>query len=517
MIFDKLKTVFLNSDHCIDGPIFILPDGTFMSAARLDGSTEDYVAHCDVEDYLYDEGESTNHGNLGGDASPTLRKLGCIRCNNIEEENNYIELSDVKPTHYQYLALETWLDLNSFHKVAVCTPNMEEYVEYSLSDVDYIISRIKRYYSSNKLYESSEEFFDYGTAEVDGSDVVDTHTTGVSFYDDFLNPKQLDYLKQEKNLVGKIVMMSPETYYQECEKYGFDHVVSAENLKKQRAADTKTIQHLTNVLTKYKHKFPLPFINKAHQGQEGLHRMLVIANLFGWDHEVPVLIVEWADPDRASREAEEERVSKLERRLAKAVDKALEYRYTDVKDFEDQLQYCLDNEFEYIDDISKPVEFQIEFTDTLVKVDLDKAHVEFDTKEINIISKDEKDNFEGSSDVDLDLDDIDDWLERYLGNDWKNKFPDAKKKLTKSDKIDESFDSDQKEIIVKVLDSHNKCYYQDTSMALEIICEDLFYNHDIDARYKGRSIYVGEERIATIMVSREGPDLLGMYGYRLFI
>ena len=54
-------------------------------------------------------------------------------------------------------------------------------------------------------------------------------------------------------------------------------------------------------------------------------------------------------------------------------------------------------------------------------------------------------------------------------------------------------------------------------MALECICEKLYYEYNIDARYRGRSIYIGDKKIATIKVEREAYNMLGMYGYTLFI
>ena len=174
------------------------------------------------------------------------------------------------------------------------------------------------------------DFYDYGTAGIQGSDVVDLHKTGMSYYDDFLSndPKTLDYLKNNKNLVGKVVMMSPDEYFQQCSDYGFrDRHPSVQVLKQQRYADEKTIQHLKNVLTVAKKKFPMPMLNKASNGQEGLHRMLVIGDMFGWDHKVPVLVVDWADKQRASEEAEKKRLEKIEYRIRRAVQDALYYKF----------------------------------------------------------------------------------------------------------------------------------------------------------------------------------------------
>ena len=77
--------------------------------------------------------------------------------------------------------------------------------------------------------------------------------------------------------------------------------------------------------------------------------------------------------------------------------------------------------------------------------------------------------------------------------------------------------SQYKDTIIDVMESHKSCYYANTAMCLEMICEKLYYEHKIDARYKGRSIYIGDDKIATVEVDREGYQLVGMYGYKLFI
>ena len=152
-IINVLKNHFLTSDDVpLDGPIYILPDGTSISPMPKDYSS-DMINHADFEDYLNAVGLSDYAGGFSGDASPTLSKLGAIRCSDIEKENNYIELSPKRPTSSQFLALETWLDRNKYNQVGICTPKMVDFVIYDLDDVDHIINRIKRYYSSGTLYE----------------------------------------------------------------------------------------------------------------------------------------------------------------------------------------------------------------------------------------------------------------------------------------------------------------------------------------------------------------------------
>lgn len=67
--------------------------------------------------------------------------------------------------------------------------------------------------------------------------------------------------------------------------------ISPENDYKRTIADKKQIEYLKNIILKYKRKFPLPYLNLAERGQEGMHRMAVAAELFGWNEKFPVLIV----------------------------------------------------------------------------------------------------------------------------------------------------------------------------------------------------------------------------------
>ena len=125
--------------------------------------------------------------------------------------------------------------------------------------------------------DKEEQFYDYGTTEVSGNNVIDITKTGTSFYDDFLTDKGREYLKNKHNLKGEIQYMTPNEYFETCGKYGFPREdISPETLKHQRANDVNTIRHLKEVILKYKKKFPLPYINIADRGQEGLHRFYVI-------------------------------------------------------------------------------------------------------------------------------------------------------------------------------------------------------------------------------------------------
>lgn len=154
LIFDAIKREFGTSESPIDGPSFLLPDGTFIDMNKRT-KYRDFAAHANAEEYLQDIGLSTSYIEKSG--SPTLQDLGTIRLNTLNY-NNFIELSDVRPTPAQYRALQIWLDENeqSHPKIDIITPNFENSVTYNYGDyiVDEIISKIKRYYSSGQLYES---------------------------------------------------------------------------------------------------------------------------------------------------------------------------------------------------------------------------------------------------------------------------------------------------------------------------------------------------------------------------
>ena len=266
------------------------------------------------------------------------------------------------------------------------------------------------------MFLNESEFYDYKTAPVIGNDVVDLHRTGMSYYDDFLtgSAETKEYLKKEKNLVGKVIMMSPDEYFKSCSDYGFPNShPSVENLKDSRRKDTQTLNHLENVLTKYKRRFPMPVLNKADAGQEGLHRMLVIGDLFGWDHKVPVLVVDWADKQRAFEEQKRKRIEKIEYRIRRAVQYTLYYKFNNIDELREQLQWELDKQFDSDEDVSAPVQFELtsdeqnkEFT-----VTIGAATYSFDYEDVQFTEPSEDSNLD-----DLDLEVNDDFLVRYFGD-----------------------------------------------------------------------------------------------------
>lgn len=151
------------SSKPVYGPTYITRDGKFIDIIGIaedmgeDNFPEDFPCHGALQTILAQKG-LCNSGGRYDDGSPILRDLGYIRLNDIERDNNYIELSEQRPTQAQYEALEKWIDENQRHwkSLAVCTPMMIDYKDYDYKETttDEIIAKIKRWYTTGKLVES---------------------------------------------------------------------------------------------------------------------------------------------------------------------------------------------------------------------------------------------------------------------------------------------------------------------------------------------------------------------------
>ena len=157
-IIKAVKEKFDAQNYPVEGPTYILPDGSFLDIVGTfdsKNSFEDFPCHAEVEGFLLDIGLSNQVVDVSG--SPTLENLGAIRCNDLQD-NNFIQLSKIKPTYEQYESLENWIYENASHRseLIVANPEFEQYKKYDPEDVEYILKRIKRYYASGTLYESND-------------------------------------------------------------------------------------------------------------------------------------------------------------------------------------------------------------------------------------------------------------------------------------------------------------------------------------------------------------------------
>jgi len=61
-------------------------------------------------------------------------------------------------------------------------------------------------------------------------------------------------------------------------------------------ADERQIAHIKDVILKFNKRLPLPYVsfsaNPEVSGQEGRHRMYALGEMFGWDAEFPVMVVQ---------------------------------------------------------------------------------------------------------------------------------------------------------------------------------------------------------------------------------
>ena len=268
--------------------------------------------------------------------------------------------------------------------------------------------------------DADREFYDYGTRPLTNEIVFDTSTTGVSDYDSFLtNPK---YMEKEKNMKSKIVYMTPMEYLEGCaEIFGS----TVENELEYTKADSKTLNHILTVLKKYKRTFPLGYINYATRNQEGRHRMVAAGMYSGWDVRQPVLIIDWADEERARRESEESSKRELRYRIRSACEESLEYHYSSVAELEQQIQHELNKEFNVgIDEPDVPFELSTNDDSGEFVVTCRGVTYSFDSEDVNWKISDEiKDEIDWDSleleDL-LDGEDIDTWLQKYLGECWHN-------------------------------------------------------------------------------------------------
>lgn len=139
------------------------------------------------------------------------------------------------------------------------------------------------------------EDYDYGTGNVNSTDIFDITKTGMTFYNQLLpsaDDETKEYMENRKGIVGHIEYMTPQEYYDDAARI---HRTTAYNLKQQREYDRDIIDKLKDVITNKKKKFPITFLSfsKNYKGQEGLHRMYAAAELFGWDDvKFPVLVIE---------------------------------------------------------------------------------------------------------------------------------------------------------------------------------------------------------------------------------
>ena len=280
-------------------PFFILPDGTFLSGFYSHTNVEEILQ--DISLSFYDDIDFQTPENYN---YSTLLDLGCVR-GRIDKIENYIQLSDERPTSSQIDAIADAIFSAMTHGgsyvgksgIFIEAPDTEQSKFYSFDDyeLDDIVTKIKRYYSSGIMYETLEEeylddeekFWDYRTNDISGKIAFDKTRSETPFGQrmiELANSRGTD----SRGRKAFFYEMTPKEYFQACAD-GFGNTYQA-NVNQ---VNDEIIPHLKEVLTKYKKMFPIGYLEYTNGGfgQEGRHRMFAAGELFGWDTKQPVLII----------------------------------------------------------------------------------------------------------------------------------------------------------------------------------------------------------------------------------
>ena len=393
------------SSFPVRGPTFLMPDGKFLTIAdtfERRNSFEDFPCHAEVQHFL----KSHNLTDASGDyidGSPVLSELGAIRINDIEEENNYIELSPRRPTPSQLESLLRHLDSNSarYRTVVVTDPGMNNFVtyDYGATITDDIVKNIKRYYASNILYEDylddENKFWNYNTRPIDGDNIFDPYVGESSYARDMIKIAQSRKTDKEGHYAG-YVEMSPREYFNACAK-GFG--IPAKDQINTVSNDKGVIQTLNTILDKYKVRFPVAYLDYSFNNfsQEGRHRMYVAGERVGWDKKFPVLVIHTtAEGDKARYE------ERITRYISKALSKAEQYTYSNFDEIKEQFMYDIE------DLLSNPkVEFK-ETANTYIFI-VNGVEYEEEKDSFKFYNEEDKTNINDMDVEDfLDLDDLSD-------------------------------------------------------------------------------------------------------------
>jgi len=256
---------------------------------------------------------------------------------------------------------------------------------------------------------TGKEFYDYRTGRITGDNIFDTSTTGVSYYNELLpGSSEENYYRNQKNLVGEIIYLTPEQYFENCVKYAFPNS-SVEKLKKERSRDTESLETIRTVIDNNV-QLPMTMINAAAGSQEGLHRMYVVGEDYGWNNKkYPVLFIDYYNKNLQKEVELNKRKNNIEQKIKQAVLDACEYKYNSFEQFVNELRWTLNNSFRYFDEFEdfEDVPFKIEKDNDLIIVTVLDVSFIFNISDINITNNSLDDSEEEINIDDLLVDDID--------------------------------------------------------------------------------------------------------------
>ena len=174
-----LKSAFGSETTC-EGSSYITSDGTFLNmpdthhdvlpvlikagiiSAEDIYDPDNFDNQDDFNNFVLDNFDDDSINGYDFEIFFTRSDINYIRCNNglMGSDCCYIELPESRPTEDQLRSLEQWLDEQVFtnpelEQIELGSQFTKVYKQYYLSDYtsDDLIKRIKRYYSSGRLYE----------------------------------------------------------------------------------------------------------------------------------------------------------------------------------------------------------------------------------------------------------------------------------------------------------------------------------------------------------------------------
>ena len=138
--------------------------------------------------------------------------------------------------------------------------------------------------------DDDHEFKDYGTAEVEDKNVIDTHKASTFATQDLLDGStDAAY----DGVCYTIIDLTPTQYFELCGKV---QEMSPEEIIRFIGMDKRQIAHIKDVILKFNKRLPLPYVSFSSaeevSGQEGRHRMYALGEMFGWDTEFPVMVIQ---------------------------------------------------------------------------------------------------------------------------------------------------------------------------------------------------------------------------------
>jgi len=138
--------------------------------------------------------------------------------------------------------------------------------------------------------DDKHEFKDYGTAEVEGGNVIDTSRASTFATQDLLDHKED---AAYDGIVYDIVDLTPTQYFELCGKV---QDIDPETLMDYIKTDERQLAHIKDVILKYNKRLQMPFVSFSKMdevsGQEGRHRMYALGEMYGWDKEFPVMVIQ---------------------------------------------------------------------------------------------------------------------------------------------------------------------------------------------------------------------------------